>query len=175
LADVPDAHGLIVGGHPAEPDLGRLERLAADLGLGGRVRFAGQVEPARVATLLDDADVLVLPNTATSISARYTSPLKLFEYLAAGKPIVASDLPAFREVLQDGITAVLVAPGDGAALGRGIRRLLDDAGLAARLARAAFDAAADYSWDRRAERLERVLEAAGARTVATAGPGGGPR
>ena len=53
----------------------------------------------------------MLPNTATEVSARYTSPLKLFEYLAAGRPIVASRLPALAEVLEDGVNALLVAPG----------------------------------------------------------------
>jgi glycosyltransferase involved in cell wall biosynthesis len=166
LAGLTDIRGLIIGGHPAEPDLGRLERLAAGLGLGDRVTFTGPVEPAGVAARLLDVDVLVLPNTATSMSARYTSPLKLFEYLAAGKPIVASDLPSLREVLRDGETAVLVPPGDAPALGQGIRRVVSDPDLAARLARAAFDAAADYSWDRRAARLERVIEMAVAESSA---------
>ena len=60
--------------------------------------------------------MLVLPNTASAISERYTSPLKLFEYLTLGRPIVASDLPAIREVLTDGRTALLVPPGDPPAL-----------------------------------------------------------
>lgn len=166
LAGLADVRGMIVGGHAAEPDLGRLQRLAADLGLGSRVTFTGPVDPPDVAARLGEADVLVLPNTATAISARYTSPLKLFEYLAAGKPIVASDLPAVREVLRDGQTAVLVTPGDPTALGAGIRRVVGDRQLAARLARAAFDLAAEYSWDRRAARLERVIEMAVGRTSA---------
>ena len=62
--------------------------------------------------------MLVLPNTATEVSASYTSPLKLFEYLAAGRPIVASRLPALAEVLEDGINALLVAPEDPARAGR---------------------------------------------------------
>jgi len=166
LVGLADVRGVIIGGHPAEPDLGRLERLAADLGLGGRVTFTGPVPPPEVAERLGEADVLVLPNTATSISARYTSPLKLFEYLAAGKPIVASDLPALREVLRDGETAVLVTPGDPAALGLGLRRVVSDQHLATRLARAAFDEAVKYSWDRRAGRLERVIEMAMGRSSA---------
>ena len=99
----------------------------------------------------------MLPNTATEVSARYTSPLKLFEYLAAGRPIVASRLPALAEVLEDGINALLVAPGDPAALADAIRRLIADPALALRLAARAFADAEQYSWARRAERLDVVL------------------
>lgn len=158
LAQIPEARGLVVGGLAGEPDLGALMREAGELGLDDRVTFAGALDPARVAAALADADILVLPNPPTLVSARYTSPLKLFEYLAAGRPIVASDLPALREVLVADESAVLVAPGDPAALADGIRRVLADPAFGERIARRAFDLAAEYSWDRRAERLERLLE-----------------
>jgi glycosyltransferase involved in cell wall biosynthesis len=157
LALAPNARGLIVGGHAKEPDLGRLQTLVRQLGIGDRVTFTGMVEPARVPELLRRATVLVLPNPASAISTRFTSPLKLFEYMAAGRAIVASDLPSIREVLHDGVEALLVAPGDANALAGAIRRLLDDPALAARLAHAAFDAAPEYSWERRAERLEALF------------------
>jgi len=149
--------GVIIGGHPAEPDVARVRRLAGALEIEGRLTFAGLVSPARVSTLLRNADVLVVPTIDTRW-ARYTSPLKLFEYMAAGRPIVASDLPAIREVLTDGENACLVAPGDEHALAAGIRRVLDDPALADRLARRASEGVAAYSWDRRAERLEALLE-----------------
>ncbi len=157
LALVPDVRGLIVGGHAQEPDLARLQALARQLGISDRVTFAGMVEPARVAELLWRASVLALPNPASAISTRFTSPLKLFEYLAAGRAIVASDLPSIREILHNEVDALLVAPGDASALAGAIRRLLDEPALAARLARAAFEAAPQYSWDRRAEKLEVLL------------------
>ena len=67
-----------------------------------RVTFTGLMPPAEVAARLREADVLVLPNPASAISSEFTSPLKLFEYMASGRPIVASDLPSLREVLRDG-------------------------------------------------------------------------
>ena len=157
LTLVPDARGLIVGGHAAESDLARVQALALQLGIADRVRFTGLVEPARVPELLRSATVLALPNPASAISTRFTSPLKLFEYMAAGRPIVASNLPSIREVLHDNIDALLVEPGDPEALAAAIRRLLEDRTLARRLAAAASVAVAEYGWDRRAARLEALL------------------
>jgi glycosyltransferase involved in cell wall biosynthesis len=157
LAAAPGLRGRVIGGHPSEPDLARVRQFAATLGLSDRVEFTGMKAPGEVAALLREADLLVLPNRATSVSANYTSPLKLFEYLAAGRPIVASDLPALREILRDRENAWLVAPDDPAALAAALEALARDKALAVRLAKAAFDSAAAYSWDRRAERLEQTL------------------
>jgi glycosyltransferase involved in cell wall biosynthesis len=158
LAGIPEADGLIVGGHDGEPDLARLRTLAATMGVAGRVTFTGLVPPHEVPARLAAASCLVLPNPPSAASSTFTSPLKLFEYMAAGRPIVASDLPAIREVLRDGANAVLVAPGDPEALARGIRQVLGDPAFASRLAAAARTDAAGYTWERRAETLERLFE-----------------
>jgi glycosyltransferase involved in cell wall biosynthesis len=157
LAQAPGVDGLIVGGHPAEPDVARVKDLAANLGVNSRIQFTGLLPPSQVAAHLATAHVLVMPNLATEISASYSSPLKLFEYLAAGRAIVASDLPAFREVLAGEIHALLVPPGDPAALAAALATLRDDPARADRLARAAFALAVEYSWDARARRLEHLV------------------
>jgi glycosyltransferase involved in cell wall biosynthesis len=157
LAQAPDATGVIVGGHEREPDLDRVRALAASRGLSDRVTFTGLVPPFAVSAQLAAADVLVLPNPASAISTRFTSPLKLFEYMAAGRAIVASDLPAIREVIEHEVQALLVPPGDAGALAGAIRRLADDPALRDRLGRAARARVADFTWDRRAERLEALL------------------
>ena len=157
LAQVPDAKGLIVGGHAAEPDLARVEQLAADLGIARRVTFTGLVDPATVTRHLQHALILVLPNPPSALSTHFTSPLKLFEYMAARRAIVASDLPAMREVLRDGENALLVPAGDPSALAAAIRRLQQDRALAARLAESAYRDAAGYSWAKRAERLDALF------------------
>ena len=158
LAQAPGVAGLIVGGHDAEPDLARTKALAQTLGVAPRVTFTGLVPPTAVADTLRRATMLVLPNPASAISTRFTSPLKLFEYMAAGRAIVASDLPAIREVLSDGRDGLLVPPGDPEALAHALERLAGDPPLAERLGRAAFDRAPEFSWDRRAERLEALFE-----------------
>lgn len=160
VAGLPDMRLRIVGGHPGEPDLARLHALASTLGVDDRIEFTGFVPPFEVRKWLQAADVLVLPNRATEVSARYTSPLKLFEYLEAGRPIVASNLPALAEVLRDGENAVLVPPDGAAALGAGISRVVLDRALAVRLARRAFDEAGQYAWSERAMRIETVLNEA---------------
>lgn len=158
LEGLPDVQGLVIGGLAGEPDLDRVRTLAGLL-TPGRVTFVGQVDPPRVAAYLAAADVLVVPNTPSRISATYTSPLKLFEYMASGRPIVASDLPSLREVLVDEETALLAEAGNADALRGAVQRVLGDRVLAGRLATQAFETVRHYSWNRRAERLDALLQA----------------
>ena len=167
LATMPGVRAVIVGGHPKERDLARLQDHATRLGLGPRVTFTGMVPPHEVSARLEGADVLVLPNPETTVSARYASPLKLFEYLAMGRPIVASDLPAFREVLRDRDNALLFEAGNPAALAAAIRVAVEDLALADAIARRAFETAREYSWDRRAERLDALFAESMARRPKT--------
>jgi glycosyltransferase involved in cell wall biosynthesis len=160
IAQTSDLRGLVVGGHPGERDLARVQALLASLGLSDRVTITGLLDPPAVAAALDAADILVLPNTHSAISDRYTSPLKLFEYLTRARAIVASDLPSIREVLTHDDTAWLVPAGDSHALAAALTRLSEDRALRDRLGAAACAMAPDYSWHRRAERLAPVLTAA---------------
>ena len=119
--------------------------------------FVGQVDPTQVPALLRSVDVLALPNTPGRASSAYTSPLKLFEYMASGRPIVASDLPALREVLGPDTNAVLVEAGNPEALASGLARVLGDPALASRLAAQARDNVREWTWDKRAWRLDALL------------------
>jgi glycosyltransferase involved in cell wall biosynthesis len=165
---LPEAHFLIVGGRPR--DVMGLRQLAASRGLAN-VWAVGQVAPARVPLYQAAADVLVLPNAiGETVWTEYTSPLKLFEYLASGRPIVASDLPSLREVLVDGRNAVLVRPSDPAALAAGIERVLASPALAQTLAEAGRREVADATWDQRARAVLEFL--AGQAVRGGAAPGG---
>jgi glycosyltransferase involved in cell wall biosynthesis len=77
--------------------------------------------------------------------------------MAAGAPIVASDLPTVREILDDGDNALLVPPEDPEALAAAIRRLLVNPGLADRLRRTAYEQVQAYTWDARAARIIEAL------------------
>ena len=160
LAAVPEVDGLIVGGHPGEPELARVAALAQSLNLGTRLTITGLLPPHEVAAALATAHILMLPNTSSAISERYTSPLKLFEYLARGGAIIASDLPALGEVLTHDDTALLVPPGDPAALAAALAALAADPNRRRRLGEAARVLSHDFTWDRRAERLDQAFAAA---------------
>ena len=154
---LPETRALIVGGHDKEPDLDRVKAFAEQLNVASRIEFTGLIPPAEVAARLGDADVLVLPNPQSAISNAFTSPLKLFEYMASGRPIVASDLPAIREVLRDNENALLVEPGNPQALAAGIQRIMGDKELSTRLAAQAFEDVREFTWAKRAERLEALF------------------
>jgi glycosyltransferase involved in cell wall biosynthesis len=151
LVGLPRALLVMVGGR-AE-DIARLRAKGNGLGLGERLLFVGQVPNNEVPAYLWAADVLVMPYTSRTPTVRYMSPLKMFEYMAAGRPIVATDFPVVREVLRDGHTSLLVAPDSGEALRKGLQRLLSDPSLQQRLADAAREAAKAYSWEQRAARI----------------------
>jgi glycosyltransferase involved in cell wall biosynthesis len=158
FARVPRGRLVILGGIEGEKDTARVRALVDRLGLQGRVDMPGLVPQARVAEALARATVVAVPFLHTAMTERHTSPLKAFEAMAAGRAIVASDLPSTREVLRHGETAWLVPPGDPAALADGLRRLLEDRELALVLARAAHAAAPAYAWPARARSLIEILE-----------------
>ena len=106
--------------------------------------FTGLVPPTAVLPRLQEADVLVQPLIDAPYT-RYASAMKLFDYMAAGRPIVAFDLASTREVVVNGRTARLVEPGSVEALAAGIRDVLADPELADRLAHAAFEEVANYN------------------------------
>lgn len=105
------------------------------------------------------ADVLVLPNTSKDkISEIYTSPLKLFSYMASRRPIVASDLPSLREVLNEQ-NAVLVKPDSPIALAAGLRNVFNNPEKAGHLSERAFQEVQKYTWQNRSSIITGILQA----------------
>lgn len=140
-----DVQTYIVGGTAYD-----IERFCEKYSHLSNVHIIGHRAHSEIPLWQRAADVLVLPNTAAEeISARYTSPMKLFEYMASGTPIVASDLPSISEIAAG--RAILVPPDDPTALAKGIERVL---GRGAELeALSAREWVHDHSWDRRAKRI----------------------
>jgi glycosyltransferase involved in cell wall biosynthesis len=104
--------------------------------------------------LMPHATTGVVGATGASDISKWTSPMKMFEYMASGVPLVASTLPVLAEVLRDGDNSLLVPAADIAAWRAAIERLLADDDLRYRLAkRAQDDLVAHYTWDARAEHV----------------------
>jgi glycosyltransferase involved in cell wall biosynthesis len=138
---------LIVGDGPALPDL---RRQAEALGLAGRVRFTGLAGREAIPRLLADMDIAMQPKVVP-----YASPLKLFEYMAAGRAIVAPDQPNIREILANEETALLFHPAEPDGMWQAILRLVGDAPLRRRLGAAARAEIARrcHTWQANAERV----------------------
>ena len=153
LASLDGAHLALVGGPDDKAHTLRERWLQHGLP-ADRFLYAGQVPPADVPLYLRAFDVCALPLPFTTHFARYASPLKLFEYMAAGRAIIASDLPAWADVVVHEETALLLPPDDIAAWTAAIERLKGDRDLRDRLGeRARQGALARYTWDARAERI----------------------
>ncbi len=149
---VPDATVHVVGGGSAEVDAMRTANLPANVVIHGFVP-SGDLERYRQAfdVLLLPAQETVLGATSQANIADWMSPLKLFEYMASGRAIVASKLPVLLEVLDHEVNALLVPPSDLDAWAAAVRRLTEDEALRERLAHAARrDFEAQYTWDARA-------------------------
>ncbi len=145
---------LVVGEGPARPGL---EALARELGVEGRVRFTGLAQREEVPAHVARFDVALQP-----AAVPYASPLKVFEYMAAGRAIIAPDQPNLREVLEHGRTALLFDPAAPGALWEAIGRLAADGALRARLGEAARAEvlARGLTWAGNARRVAALLEAA---------------
>ena len=127
--------------------------------------YAGQVSPEHVPLYLCAFDICALPLPSSTHFAQYASPMKLFEYMAAGRAIIASDLPAWSDVVMDGETALLLPPDDVSAWAEAIERLRLDEELRARLGqRARQRALKHYTWDVRAARILAHLKRQGGST-----------
>jgi phosphatidylinositol alpha-mannosyltransferase len=133
----PDVRLLVIG-DGSERDA--VERLPADA--RSRVEMLGRVDDDRLASYLKAADLYIGPATGGE-----SFGIVLAEAMAAGLPIVASDIDGYRDVARDGREALLVPPGDPAALVAGVRSLLDDPALAESLGRSGGQRAHEFDWD----------------------------
>ncbi len=154
---LPALPGVVLAVAGDGPVRATLELLARQLGVAERIRWLGQLPQAQVRQLLAAADVAVAPYPA--LAGFGYSPLKLYEYLAAGVPVVASDIGQVAEVLGGGRWGRLVPPGDPAALAEAVRSVLDDrVGSRALAGAARIMALREHSWQARAEQVTAMIQ-----------------
>lgn len=158
--DVPAIHLLVAGDGEARSSL---EGLASRLGLSARVHFLGRRDD--VSQLMKTAHLAVLPSRWEGLS------LVLLEAMAAGLPVVATRVEGQAEVIEDGVSGLLVPSEDPAGLAEAMRRLLGDAALSARLGEAAAEKVRrEHSAETMAARYAELYN-----HLLAAGPGGGGR
>jgi glycosyltransferase involved in cell wall biosynthesis len=157
---MPHVRFLIVGG--IGPQVQHVRSAWAGR-LGRNVTFTGFVTHERVPAYMAAADVLLMPYTTRTLSygsvdtTAIMNPMKMFEYMAAGRAIVATRLPAILEILDHDL-AMLVDPGNAASLQQGIARVLEDDPLRQKLANNARKAAVcRYSWEAHARAILEAL------------------
>jgi glycosyltransferase involved in cell wall biosynthesis len=141
---------VFIGG--TQHDVKKFKEKNADLIKSNKIFVLGYKAPQEISDYLNSADVLVLPNSAKDKKSRWTSPLKMFEYMASEKPILASDLPSIREVLNEN-NAVFFKPDDPQDLADKIKYILDNFDLAEKISTQAKIDVQNYTWDKRAEKI----------------------
>jgi len=153
-------HKLTVVGPGTKDDVARLQQAALAVGMVGRLTILPPVKPTEVWDLYARAKVGVIPLPDDGyVEARdFTSPLKLFEMMAAGLPIVCSRLKSLQEYVSDGREVLMVTADDPRPLAEGLRRVLGDEALRAGLAAAARARAAEFTWDSRGRKIVTFAE-----------------
>ncbi len=149
----PSTHLLLLGDGPLRP---RFEEQVRKAGLQEAVTFAGRVAHQDVPCYLAAMDVAIAPYPA--LEEFYYSPIKLFEYMAAGRAVVASRVGQVAEIIADGVTGLLFEPGDRAGLLDCIRRLRKDTALRSELGKKASAACSEHTWSRNAARVIHWVE-----------------
>ncbi|MCH8969091.1 MAG: divergent polysaccharide deacetylase family protein [Planctomycetes bacterium] len=150
--NLDNLHLLIIGDGPARPGL---EQEARNLGIANRLTFTGPVQRDQVPEYVAAFDIALQPGVPP-----YASPLKLFEYMALGRAIVAPNKPNIREILVDGETAVLFDPDNPISFPSAIARLISDPYLREEIGSAArkIIIERDLTWEHNARRIEAIAE-----------------
>lgn len=141
---------LVLVGGAREYEIGHLKSQAEGLGIAKRVHFLGRIVHRQIPGVLVESDVAVAPYPEADFGF---SPLKIFEYMACGLPVIASDVPSTREIVDKGVNGLLVKPDDMKELADAIVCVLEDPSLAMGLKKEALKAVQNFSWEKSTEKL----------------------
>ncbi len=155
-SELEDILFLVVGG--LEEDVARYKQITEEKGLQN-FELKGFVPHKDVPLYLIAADILVMPYTSKMTikggtqAGEFTSPIKLFEYMAASRPIVATSIASVEEILEDGVNSVLVDPDSDNSLSEGIKKVIKDGDLVKKIVKGAATDAKQYTWEERVRKL----------------------
>lgn len=141
---------LAVGGN--NEDIEYYKIMADDLGLLGQTYFLPRQSQEKLAVFQKAADILLMPFPKIAHYEYFMVPLKMFEYMASQRPIIASDLPSIREILNDQ-NCIFCQPGDADDLAKKIKQALNNPALGEKLSDQAYQDVLQYSWDKRARKI----------------------
>ncbi len=148
--NIPEHDFVVIGGNKSEAD-----DLIKNFNLSNKnLSFIPHQSHSELSQFYAKSDILILPDTAKNIWRKlYVSPNKLFEYMAACKPIIASDLPSIKEVVTDKHSALLFTPDDPKDLTEKINKLVNNEQLSNLLSRNAFNLVDNYTWKTKAKNM----------------------
>jgi len=157
--ELPEAYVVYIGGGRLE---GQLQALVAEKQLADRVRFIPTVALDQLHSYTQSADIGVQPLENTCLNHFTTDSNKLFEYVMAGLPVVTTDMPEIRKIVNEHKLGLLVPPGDSEALTAALRRLVEDRELRQTLAANAKRAATQLTWEAQESLLVELYRGIGA-------------
>ncbi|MDF1497616.1 MAG: glycosyltransferase family 4 protein [Patescibacteria group bacterium] len=150
-----DNHLVLVGG--VDKDLNYYKKYVFDNGLADKITFLGRLEHEKIPDIMRSMDCLVSPMPYNDFNAYFTSPLKLFEYMASGIPMIYSDLPSVRDILDETMTSFCI-PGDARSLAEKVEKIKNDYKKSKDKAyKASLEVKQKYTWDKRAENIISIL------------------
>ena len=154
--NIPDHDFIIIGGNKSEADY-----LIKKFKLSNKnLSFIPHQAHSELSQYYAKSDILILPDTAKNVWRKlYVSPNKLFEYMAACKPIIASDLPSVKEIVTDKQSALLFTPDDPEDLTDKINILVNNEQLSNLLSHSAFNLVDNYTWETKAKNMLDLINA----------------
>lgn len=148
----------IIGAKHQDPDATRLQQLTTSLDLGQQVEILNFMPQHSLHSVLEKSSALVLPLPSDQlISSHFTSPLKLFEYMSTGLPIIASDVASLNWLLIHKNNSYLFKPDDPERLAAGIADILSNVQLSEHISQQALKDVEEYTWEKRGQRISEFL------------------
>ena len=158
LRKLPTKYRLRLVGPVKERHRDWFEKWLAHRSMQGRVRALPPIGYSRVAEAIDRCDILLAPAGKGIYSGQHRSPMKLFDYMARAKPIIAADVESHRSILEDGRNALLYRPGNAEILAAAVLRLVAYPSLAEFIARQAWLDSKQHTYEQRARKILQLFE-----------------